>query len=112
MAFFRTSRSPQSAWKPDEGRRAASAANVIKTRGLTQEAILPLLACERSGAGWPHVARVGGWAPLRGRTQEAILPLLACERSGAGWPHVEKGSRVKPSWERSEALFLPKRVRG
>ena len=74
--------------------------------------MLPLLACERRGAAWPHVERVGGWAALRGRTQEAMLPLLACERRGAAWPHVEKGSRVKPSWERSEALLLPKRVRG
>ena len=60
MAFFCTSRSPLSAWKRDEGTRAASATNVTKIRGRTQEAMLPLLACERRGAAWPHVERVGG----------------------------------------------------
>ena len=62
--------------------------------------MLPLLACERRGAAWPHVARVGGWAPLRGRTQKAMLPLLACERCGAAWPHVGHGraQRVKGGW--------------
>ena len=62
--------------------------------------MLPLLACERRGAAWPHVKRVGGWAPLRGRTQEAMLPLLACERRGAAWPHVGHGraQRAKGGW--------------
>ena len=44
MAFFRTSRSLQSAWKRDEGTRAASATNVTITRGQTQKDVLPLLA--------------------------------------------------------------------
>ena len=44
MAFFRTSRSPLSAWKRAIGTRAASATNVTKIRGQTQKDVLPLLA--------------------------------------------------------------------
>ena len=47
-------------------------------RGLTQKAMLPLLACERRGAAWPHVGH--------GRAQRVKGGWVGCAVTAKPWP--------------------------
>ena len=71
------------------------------SRGLTQKAMLPLLACERSGAAWPHVGH--------GRAQRVKGGWVGRAVTAKPWPNNTRKFRRKKNGrhEENNSSMLP-----